>query len=455
MTKRGLRFNPPPGWPTPRDDWRPPPNWTPPPDWPPVPEGWELWVPLDSDGESTDDSRSERRGVDKGDAESEPPLVRRSEGLSERIAQLEHENAALRALAAGGSNADDLVLQDDESVLQSIGVYQYRHPLENSVRYRERLHELNQRIASYARAGRAIVAAKEFTLEGSLSKGARLTSELSKLMLLAYNSEAGNCIRSLRVGGVETAVSRLSRIRRRISKFGALMKLEISSEYHQLRIEEIELTADFLMMKQEEKEAAREERARLREEKRVMKELAAERERLDKEKAHLESVLSQLRSRGEEDEDLAKRLDDVQSAIESNDFRAANIRAGHVYVVSNRGAFGAGVVKIGLTRRLTPSERIDELSGAAVPFRFDVHCLFFAEDAVGLEAELHRHFADRRVNAINRRKEFFFATPEEVRQVLAEKAGALVEYVDEAESIEYQRSRSAWPVNKSIGCDDD
>ncbi|MER5489373.1 GIY-YIG nuclease family protein [Streptomyces sp. NPDC002812] len=83
--------------------------------------------------------------------------------------------------------------------------------------------------------------------------------------------------------------------------------------------------------------------------------------------------------------------------------RRANIRAGYVYVISNIGAFGDRVVKIGMTRRLEPLERIHELSGAAVPFRFDVHALIFSNDAVGLETELHRHFAAQRVNKVNNR----------------------------------------------------
>lgn len=53
--------------------------------------------------------------------------------------------------------------------------------------------------------------------------------------------------------------------------------------------------------------------------------------------------------------------------------RAANIRAGYVYVISNIGAFGENMVKIGMTRRLEPMDRVNELGDASVLFRFDVH----------------------------------------------------------------------------------
>ena len=116
-------------------------------------------------------------------------------------------------------------------------------------------------------------------------------------------------------------------------------------------------------------------------------------------------------------------------------------------MISNRGAFGEHVVKIGLTRRLEPLERVQELGDASVPFRFDVHALFFSEDAVSLEASLHAHFRDRRVNWANDRREFFFASPAEVRSVLAERTGNLLEFVEQPESLEYFQSVRYWPAH--------
>ena len=199
------------------------------------------------------------------------------------------------------------------------------------------------------------------------------------------------------------------------------------------------------MKKQEEKEAAREERASLREERRVEKELAEERARLDKERNHIQNALSALLASGENDPELEAKLADLDDAIAQNDYRAANIRAGYVYVISNRGAFGDNVIKIGLTRRLEPLDRVAELSGASVPFRFDVHALFFSEDAVTLEHQLHEAFADRAVNRANSRKEFFFATPAEVRAVLTKEVGSLLEFTEQAEATEYLQSVRYWP----------
>ncbi|MCZ7532374.1 MAG: DUF4041 domain-containing protein [Acidimicrobiia bacterium] len=445
MTTNGPRFNPPPDWPQPPEGWVPPAGWTPDPAWPDPPDGWELWLP----------SITDAAAPESGDAvtgTSPPPRPEPSQidepdsGLSRRLAVLESENAALRAqLAANAGSLEDLVVLDDERVLQSVGIYRYHHPLEDAVAYKERLTELGTRISHLVKSDQAIEKSNMFTFDNSLAKGRKMTNDLATLMLRAYNAESDNSIRSLRVGNVVTAKRRLEASRSAIARLGRMMEMKISDAFHELRLEEIELTADWLMKKQEEKEAAREERAQLREERRVEKELAEERSRLDKERAHIEKALAALHESGEDDAELEARLSDLDEAIAQNDYRIANIRAGYVYVISNRGAFGENVVKIGLTRRLEPQDRISELSGASVPFRFDVHALFFSEDAVSLETELHHHFADAALNMANSRKEFFFATPAEVRQVLADKVGNLLEFTEHAEATEYMQSLMYWP----------
>ncbi len=313
-------------------------------------------------------------------------------------------------LASAGS---DLVELDDQRVLQEVGIYRYHHPLENSEEYRERLRDLQDRIKDSVKTGDAILASEMFTFNNSLAKGRKMTNDLSKLMLRAYNVEADNCVRSLRAGNVVTAKKRLDASVASIAKLGSMMEMRVNPSYHAMRTEEIELTADFLMKVQEERERAANERERLREERKATEELAAERERLDKERAHLANALDALKASGDHAgvAELADKLNALDEAIAHNDYRLANIRAGYVYVISNEGAFGTNMVKIGLTRRLEPMDRVRELGGASVPFPFAVHALFFSEDAVTLENELHKAFADRRVNHVNERREFFFARP--------------------------------------------
>ena len=93
-----------------------------------------------------------------------------------------------------------------------------------------------------------------------------------------------------------------------------------------------------------------------------------------------------------------------------------------------------------MTRRLEPMERVRELGDASVPFGFDVHALFFSDDAVGVEAELHRRFARERVNRVNLRREKFYATPAEVKSGLVQIAGNLLEFNEEADAEQYHAS---------------
>ena len=446
MKGKGMRFNPPPGWPRPPPDWVPPNAWKPDPMWPVPPPGWQLWIATSTESTHADKAGEEPRIPVVG---PEPNLDSDTAAVAtvdERIALLHAENAALRArLEIIGADAESVIELNDERVLQDAGIYRYHHPLENALAYRERLGVISAQIADMIKAGSAIEKSNTFTFDGSLAKGRRVTSDLAKLMLRAYNAEAENVVRSLRTGNSITAVKRLDAARASIAKLGKMMEMHISDRFHDLRIDEIELTADYLMKKEEERESARAERERLREERKVEAELATAKERLVKERNHLVAVTEKLKAGGASDPDLERKLADVDSAIAQNDYRAANIRAGYVYVISNRGAFGGHVVKIGLTRRLEPLDRINELGDASVPFRFDVHAIFFSEDAVKLEADLHERFSELRMNCVNMRKEFFFATPAEVRAVLSEKLGNLLEFAEAFEATEYLQSIRYWP----------
>ena len=269
-----------------------------------------------------------------------------------------------------------------------------------------------------------------------------MTADLAKLMLRAYNAEAENCVRYVKAGNLPAAEKRLASAATSIARFASMMEMHINPDYHALRLRELELTADYQMKVQEEREAAREERARLREEQQAERELRAQRERLEKERAHYASVLDALADseREGEREDIAAKIAEIDEMIAENDYRTANIRAGYVYVISNVGSFGPDIIKIGMTRRLEPMERVRELGDASVPFGFDVHALFFSDDAVGVEAELHRRFARERVNRVNLRREYFYATPAEVKSGLVQIAGNLLEFNEEADAEQYHAS---------------
>jgi hypothetical protein len=340
---------------------------------------------------------------------------------------------------------DEVVVTEETALLQEAGVYEYQHPLEESVEYQEELKSLRGQIKAMAKSeGGAVTGSTDWSVNGSLPQGRKLVRDFSKLLLRAYNAEADNLVRSLKPHKLAAARERLSKVAGTVERLGRVMDIRISSAYRSLRERELEMTADYRQKLADEKELEREERERLREERKAQQEMEHERARLEKEQQHYLNTMEALRAKGDE-EALARHeaeLEKIQRAIEDVDYRVANIRAGYVYVISNIGSFGEGIVKIGLTRRLDPEVRVRELGDASVPFRFDIHALLFSKDAVGIEAGLHQRLVDRRVNRINTRREFFYATPEEVKAHLLEVAGDILSYEETPEALEYRQSRN-------------
>nr|QIG99566.1 DUF4041 domain-containing protein [Bradyrhizobium sp. 6(2017)] len=368
------------------------------------------------------------------------------DALSEQLVHVRADIASNRdALQKEIDEARQEIVETRETaILQEVGIYNYRHPLSDAAAYEKALDRLQDSIKASAKRehGGAVLAATNWTVGGSEAEGRKMTREISKLMLRAFNAEADNLVRSLKPYKLPSATERLRKVAETIRRLGATLQVSISPAYVQLRIDELDLTADFLQKQAEEKEVERQERERLREERKAQQEIERERAKLLKEKQHYQNALEVVTGNGDQDgmRRLREQIADVETAIESVEARAANTRAGYVYVISNIGSFGEKMVKIGMTRRLDPMERIRELSDASVPFNFDVHALFFSNDAVGIETSMHDRLAGHRVNEVNRRREFFRATPLEVKAHLAQLAGELLEFREVPEAIEFRQT---------------
>lgn len=467
------RFNSPPGWPVPPVGWRPPQGWQPDPAWPLAPPGWQFWVPVQAPPPvpvpqvppqpvpAPAPVLPERSGGGlfggKKKLEAENAELRAwierlggmdAMGVSALTEELRAEQGRLRAAVADATRrlheVEQRVVQTEEIVLlQEAGVYEYQHPLSDAVAYKERLAEIKARIKAMARENKAVLGSTGWQVNGSAAEGRRMVRDFSKLMLRAYNAEADNCVRTMRPYKLQSAVDRLEKAVEMIVKLGKTMDIHVGGDYHRLRIYELELTADYLAKQEEEKERTRAQREQQREEEAARREFEREKARLRKEEAHYKSALAKLIAKGDEAgvEELKAKLEEIGAAVSDVEAREANVRAGYVYVISNVGAFGEDVVKIGMTRRLEPEDRVRELGDASVPFRFDTHALIFSDDAVGLEGRLHAALNDRRVNRVNLRREFFHATPAEVRDLLEQIAGQhLLEYRDTPEALEWRQS---------------
>lgn len=362
--------------------------------------------------------------------------------LANEIQRMEKDRNAINLEVAAENQ--QLINVRDATSLQSFGYFDFENPAEDSVRLESELEKIRVRSKAMVRSKQAVRATTQFTFNNSTAKGKSFVNKLSKIALRSYNAEVENAVVRMKAGNLDAGIKRVERAKREVERLGDMIDLRIDNEYHRLRIAELTLAFQHLEAKKALKEQEREERARLREERKAQQEMEAERKRLEKEKSHYSNVLLTLREQGrlEEASEMQQKISEIQKGIEDVDYRAANIRAGYVYVISNIGSFGEKMVKIGMTRRLSPMDRVKELGDASVPFNFDVHALHFSADAVGLEAELHRRFAHAKVNRVNTRREFFYATPAEVKEVLSVLDGSVLEYHDEPEAEQFRLSRT-------------
>lgn len=346
------------------------------------------------------------------------------------------------------------IIETDEAILlQSFGVYTPHYNYTTSDEYKARIKEVRDKQKVLIKNNQAVTGDNKWTVNGSASKGKKMVSDMQKLLLRAYNAECDDAVEHVRFNNIEASAKKINASAEAISKLGSMMGISITRQYVSLKIEELRLMHEYQVKKQDEKEAAKEARQRQREEAKAQKELEEARKKLEKEQSHysneLSRLVSQLSSTTSDDDrkaleakkaELETHLEELEHQIKDVDYRAANQRAGYVYIISNVGSFGENVYKIGMTRRLDPMERVDELGDASVPFNFDVHAMIFSEDAPKLEAALHNAFADKKVNFINQRREFFNVSLEEIKRVIKENYDKTVEFVDSPPAEQYRQS---------------
>lgn len=345
---------------------------------------------------------------------------------------------------------NEIAVFDSELGIFEYGLYTPTFEFANSDLYKDKLKEIRDKQKDCVKSDTAAYGSTTWTVNGSEAKGRAMVKDTKKLLLRAFNVECDDIVFGVKVSTLEKSIERINKISEQISKLGKTMSISITPEYINLKIDEVKLALDFQQKKAEEKERLKELRAKEREEAKIQKEIEEERKRLHKEQTHyqnaLATVLAQIEKNGATDDLMAKKeqlesnIHDTNNAIADVDYREANRKAGYVYIISNIGAFGENVYKIGMTRRLDPQERVDELGDASVPFNFDVHALIFTEDAPALEAALHTAFARKKLNKINPRREFFAVSLDEIKAEVRKSFDKTVEWIDIPEAEQYRQS---------------
>ena len=374
-------------------------------------------------------------------------------GAEREMAALTHQTSELRA---------QILVFEETLLLESFALYEPKFKLNASHEYKTRLDIVRERQKAMIKAGQAATGNMGWEVNGSKAEGRKLVNDMLKLVIRSFNNEADYCVDNVKFDNIELGEKRIRQSYDACNRLGRIMNVRLSEEYLNLKLDELHLSHEFQVKRQEEKEQAKRVREELREQQKLEQEIRAAREKIAKERKHFAAALRDLNVRlakvaTEEERGLllAKiaeveegkaNLDNEEKTI---DYREQNAKAGYVYVISNIGAFGEGVYKIGMTRRLEPMERIDELGDASVPFWFDVHAMVFSDNAPALEAKLHERFATGRLNKVNGRKEFFRADIAEIESIIRANYDAVVEVTHEAAAEQFRESlRMALPKSE-------
>ncbi|RYZ42887.1 MAG: DUF4041 domain-containing protein [Myxococcaceae bacterium] len=371
--------------------------------------------------------------------------------MAEAEARRLQANTERTSLESGiGRLKAELKELEEEAVLLSFGFYKPVYALSSVKEYEDRLETLRESQKQMLKDKQAATCSLEWEVNGSKAEGRKQTERTLKLMLRAFNGEADACIAKVTYKNVKAMETRLEKAAAAINSLTEIQQCVIVRKYVKLKRDELLLAYEYSEKVQQERDEQRRIREQMREEEAAQRELEkakleAEREAKRDAEALARARLDYEKAKGPEQQRMLERIAELERRVAEDMEKQRAIsqaqltRTGHVYVISNIGSFGEGVYKLGMTRRLVPQDRIDELGDASVPFEFDVHAIIRTSDAPALENALHRAFTERRVNRINERKEFFRVSLEEIATAVRKHHGEF-ELTQLAEAAEYRKT---------------
>ena len=320
-----------------------------------------------------------------------------------------------------------------------------KYDFANSSLCKDELERIREKAKEMVRNNTAVICKTDWTVNGSISKGKKMINDKIKMNLKSFNNGCDYIISSMKYSTYNSSLNKINKLFNDINRLSTTNDIEITKDYLNLKVEELNLAFVYAELKEEEKEEQRRIREQMREEAKRQAELEEKRKTINKEQQHYENELKRALERNRDAElirKLRERIAELENSKKDVDKLEATVKAGYVYIISNEGSFGENCYKIGTTRRLNPLDRVDELGNASVPFRFDVHALIFSEDCFELESKLHKIFDAKRVNKVNKRKEFFNVTLDEIVEVVNNQLGLNVEFTLEAIAREYRESKT-------------
>lgn len=290
---------------------------------------------------------------------------------------------------------------------------------------------IQKSIASLIGNNKAIITTRVYRIDGSEAKGKKFQKVFCENLLVGFNSYFNKKKKSITAYNYNSSIELIKSKFDKMNQKASLMGVSINSTYLDLVLNLLQLELDEKIVKTEEKERIKEERRRLREQEKLLAEAEKAKLELQKQRRMYEQSLAKALNEQERQEFEAK-LKEIDKRETDVDYRINNSKAGYLYITATKAM--PNMTKLGVTRRLNPLVRIQELSTASTPWPFVCYGLVFSDDAFDLETRIHEYFNNKRVNTENKHKEFFYITPQEAIKVLKEEFGCDVHFVNEEES---------------------
>ena len=315
---------------------------------------------------------------------------------------------------------------EDSAALSEVGIYKPFFSYGTSDEYKDKLQKLFEKQRAMLKNDKAVMCCKEWMVGDSRREGQKMVTRNKKLTLRAFSGECDAIISKVNWDNVNKMEERIKRAFTKINELNSVLDIQVTEEYLNLKLHELFARYELANMQYKEKEDRKRIAEELKEEEKILKEAEKAMKEVETEEQEFQKALDKAKDEfsktaGEEAQKLSDRIKELETelkmAMEKKErvkSRAEQTKSGYVYFLSNIGSFGENIFKIGLTRRFEPMDRVKELSGAAVPFEYDVHALLFSANAPELETKLHKHFNNNKVNLINNRKEFFNITSEDI-----------------------------------------
>lgn len=287
----------------------------------------------------------------------------------------------------------------------------------------------------------------------------KVNRAIYRLMVIALRAELQNILYTLTSSKLDDALEKVHDVAKKYLNIAREGNQTISStlasfigEMETLFLDAVKIEYEYFVKREAARQEQLELRAKMREEAEEQRRLKEQQEQMERESSKFTAEIEKLSEQMQEADDeksraLLDRIKELETQLADLSVKRDEIinlqngKAGYVYIISNLGSFGGDVFKVGMTRRLNPQERIDELGSASVPFKFDVHSFIFSDDAVKLESDLHSVLNSRRLNKVNLRKEFFKISIDELEQ-LVEQFDPAAEFNRTMQAEQYYQSLS-------------